>query len=68
MTIEKKKIFNCIKNKKVQNEKFLKVSDFIEYLTDCYMCLQLDFNMLEEELENIKEQTMIMIYKIIVKT
>ena len=55
MTIEKKKIFNCIKNKKVQNEKFLKVSDFIEYLTDCYMCLQLDFNMLEEELENIKE-------------
>ncbi len=68
MTIDKKKIWNCIKNKKVQNEKFLKVSDFIEYLTDCYMCLQLDFNMLEEELENIKEQTMIMIYKIIVKT
>ena len=38
MTSEKKKIFNYVNQKKVQNEKYLKISDFIEYLTDYYLC------------------------------
>jgi hypothetical protein len=52
--IEKKKILSDIRNKQVEKDKFLKLSDFIEYLTDFYMCLKLDYNMLEDEIEKIK--------------
>jgi len=52
--IEKKKILSDIRNKQVEKDKFLKLSDFIEYLTDFYMCLKLDYNMLEDEIERIK--------------
>ena len=50
----------------MQNEKYLKISDFIEYLTDYYLCFYIDPNMDPEQVEKIKEQIMIMIYKIIV--
>jgi hypothetical protein len=52
--IEKKKILSDIRNKQVEKDKFLKLSDFIEYLTDFYMSLKLDYNMLEDEIEKIK--------------
>ena len=54
LTTDKKKILNYINNKKVEREKFLKLSDFIEYLTDYFLCMQLDFNLYEEEIERIK--------------
>jgi hypothetical protein len=54
MTSEKKKIFNYVNQKKVQNEKYLKISDFIEYLTDYYLCIQIDPNMDQEQVERIK--------------
>ena len=52
--IDKKKILGYIRNKKVEKEKYLKLSDFIEYLTDFFLCVNLDFNMLEDEVERIK--------------
>jgi hypothetical protein len=55
-----------VRHKKVEKEKYLKLSDFIEYLTDFFMCVQLDSNILEDEIERIKMQLMIMIYKLIV--
>ena len=42
------------KSKKVEKEKYLKLSDFIEYLTDFYLCVQLDQNILVDEMERIK--------------
>ena len=52
--IDKKKILGYIRNKKVEKEKYLKLSDFIEYLTDFFLCVNLDFNMLEDEVERFK--------------
>lgn len=68
MSAEKKKILNYVNQKKVQNEKYLKISDFIEYLTDYYLCIQIDPSLQIEHVERIKEQIMIMIYKIIVNS
>jgi hypothetical protein len=43
-----------IRHKKVEKEKYLKLSDFIEYITDFFLCVQLDHNILEDEMERIK--------------
>ncbi len=40
-----KDIMKFVDQKKVQNEKYLKLSDFIEYLTDYYDCVENDPNM-----------------------
>ena len=40
-----KNIMKFVEQKKVQNEKYLKLSDFIEYLTDYYDCVENDPNM-----------------------
>ena len=52
--IDKKKILSYIRHKKVEKEKYLKLSDFIEYLTDFYLCVQLDQIILVDEMERIK--------------
>lgn len=36
-------------------------------MTDFYMCIQLDFAMLDNEVARIKNEIMVMIYKLIVK-
>jgi hypothetical protein len=41
----KQKMMSYADQKKVQNEKYLKLSDFIEYLTDYYQYIENDPNM-----------------------
>ncbi len=60
-----KNIMKLVDQKKVQNEKYLKLSDFIEYLTDYYDCVENDPNMETLQIEQVKEQIMIMIIKLI---